>query len=182
MTGAIEDNAANSDKIRRLRDRRFLDEDNNIGIMVVKGNEEEFFERIPELDAACKSRYADMALEYAMNESKGYPPQMQDLVLCQEAEAFIGSACALRAMEILYGDGTFRPLTDREKVAANLLMFSDVLPIKQSDITIHSRPPGNGRPVRWQKFRNCRKITDATCLDESPEIQGKRLSTRISYL
>nr|WP_302595663.1 sigma-70 family RNA polymerase sigma factor [uncultured Acetatifactor sp.] len=128
VTGAIEDNAANSDKIQRLRDRRFLDKDNNIGIVVVKGSEEEFFERIPELDAACKSRYADMALEYAMNESKGYPPQMQDLVLCQEAEAFIGSACALRAMEILYGDGTFRPLTDREKVAANLLMFSDVLP------------------------------------------------------
>ena len=31
-------------------------------------------------------------------------------------------------------------------------------------------------------IRNCRKITDATCLEESPEIQGKRLSTRISYL
>ena len=90
MTGAIEDNAANSDKIRRLRDRRFLDEDNNIGIMVVKGNEEEFFERIPELDAACKSRYADMALEYAMNESKGYPPQMQDLVLCQKRRPLSG--------------------------------------------------------------------------------------------
>ena len=32
----------------------------------------------------------------------------------------------------------------------------------------------------WEEFerypvRNCRKITDATCLGESPEIQGKRL-------
>nr|WP_300840141.1 NUDIX domain-containing protein [uncultured Acetatifactor sp.] len=25
------------------------------------------------------------------------------------------------------------------------------------------------------RFRNCRKITDATCLGESPEIQRKRL-------
>ena len=46
----------------------------------------------------------------------------------------------------------------------------------------------NGIACKLRRFpenisiRNCRKITDATCLDESPEIQGKRLSTRISYL
>ena len=35
----------------------------------------------------------------------------------------------------------------------------------------------------WKKrLRNCRKITDATCLEEIPEIQGKRQKTRISYL
>lgn len=128
VTGAIEETAANSDKIRRLRDRRFLTEDDKVGIMMVKGSGDAFFGKIPRLDDAFRSRYADMALEYAMNQAKGYPPQMQDLVVCQETEDFLGNECALMAMDILYGNGTFRPLTEQEKVASNLLMFSDVLP------------------------------------------------------
>ena len=31
-------------------------------------------------------------------------------------------------MDILYSDGTFAPLTDKERVTSNLLMFTDVLP------------------------------------------------------
>lgn len=128
VTGAIQDDLAHSDKIQRLRERKFLTDDGKVGIMMVKGGMDTFFGRIPELDASFKSRYADMALEYAMNEAKNYPPQMQDLVVCQMVEDFIRHVCALMAMDMLYGDGTFRPLTEREKAAANLLMFSDVLP------------------------------------------------------
>ena len=31
-------------------------------------------------------------------------------------------------MDILYSNGTFKPLTDQEKVTSNLLMFSDIIP------------------------------------------------------
>ena len=31
-------------------------------------------------------------------------------------------------LDILYGNGTFRPLTENERVGINLLVFSDVLP------------------------------------------------------
>lgn len=128
MTGAIKEDSVSSDKIQRLRDRKFLTEDNRAGIMIIKGNADAFFGKIPELDASFRSRYADMALEYAMNEAKNYPPQMQDLVICREMESVIGFGCALMVMDILYGNGTFRPLTEEEKVTSNMLMFSDVLP------------------------------------------------------
>jgi hypothetical protein len=41
---------------------------------------------------------------------------------------FIGNTVALMVMDILYGNETFKELTDREKITSNLLMFCDVLP------------------------------------------------------
>ena len=60
--------------------------------------------------------------------AKDYPPQMQDLVVAWNVSSFIGSTVAPMVLDILYGDGTFAPLTENERVTANLLMFSDMLP------------------------------------------------------
>ena len=94
--------------------------------MMVK--ERDFFERIPPLDDTVKERFAHTALEYAMLEAKNYPPQMQDLVIDWGVGGFIGAVVALMVMDILYGDGTLRPLTENEKVTSNLIMFSDRIP------------------------------------------------------
>ena len=88
----------------------------------------EIFDRIPFFDEEIKNRFADKILEYAANEAKKYPTQMQDLIVCRSAELFIGNTAAIMTMDILYGNGTFRPLNEKEKVTANLLMFSDRLP------------------------------------------------------
>lgn len=53
---------------------------------------------------------------------------MRDLVICWNTNGFIGNTVALMVMDILYGNGTFKELTDREKITSNLLMFCDVLP------------------------------------------------------
>lgn len=34
-----------------------------------------------------------------------------------------------KSMDKLYEDGTFKPLTEEERVTANLIMFSDCLPV-----------------------------------------------------
>lgn len=128
MTGTISDNAASAEKFDRLRERRFLTEDNQINIMVVKGKQGEFFDRIPRLEEKLKDKFANFALEAAMMEAKDYPPQMQDLVIDWSANGFLGAKVALMVMDILYGNGTFGPLTEREKVTSQLIMFSDVLP------------------------------------------------------
>lgn len=128
MTGEISVNAANSEKFNRLRERSYLTDDNKINIMMVKGKAEEFFAKIPPLDEALKKKFADYALESAMITAKNYPPQMQDLVICWGAEGFVSNMVAVMVMDILYGNGTFRPLTENEKVTSNLIMFSDVLP------------------------------------------------------
>ena len=74
------------------------------------------------------SEFAKYALEQAMVAVKQYPPQLQDFVIVDFMQQFIGNRVALMVMNELYESGTFRPLTKQEKVTANLLMFSDTLP------------------------------------------------------
>ena len=128
MTGAIQDMPANKEKFDRLRKRGYLTEDNQVNIMVMRGKQNEFFAKIPELDEKIKSTFADYALEQAMLIAKDYPPQMRDIVMAGNVVAFVDSKVALMVMDILYGNGTFRPLTEDEKITSTLLMFCDRLP------------------------------------------------------
>ena len=128
ITGLIVENSATADKFNRLRERKFLAEDGSVNIMMVKGKADDFFDKIPTLNNELKEKYANLALEFAMMEAKYYPPQMQDLVVGCEVGSFIGVKVALMVMDILYGNGTFAPLADNERVTTNLIMFSDKLP------------------------------------------------------
>ncbi len=121
-------NPANAEKFARLRERKFLTADGNVNIVVVKEPQEKFFARIPALSDELKSRFANKALEFAMISAKRFPPQMQDLIIAWGVSGFIGATVAQMVADILYGNGTFKPLTENEKVTANLLMFADVLP------------------------------------------------------
>lgn len=129
MTGAIKDDPVNADKFKRLRERQFISENNQVNIMVIKGKAEEFFAAIPDLDEKVKMQFADCAFEYAQTIARDFPPQMQDLVFSCTATGFVGNnAVALMVMDILYKNGIFRALTDQEKITSNLILFSDVLP------------------------------------------------------
>ncbi len=128
INGNLADDTANIEKFARLKEREFLSEDNQMNVMIVKGSQDSFFEQIPSLDENIKRKFADFALESAMISSKNYPPQMQDLILSRKVSGFIGLEVAVMVMDILYGNGTFKTLTDREKVTSDLIMFSDVLP------------------------------------------------------
>lgn len=97
--------------------------------MIVQGKAEDFFSKIPELDDKFKKKFADYALEYAQVKAMDYPPQMRDLIISWTAGGFVGNnEVALMLMDILYGNGTFKLLTQQEKITSNLIMFSDVLP------------------------------------------------------
>ena len=129
ITGNLADNSANEDKFKRLRERKFLSDDNKVNIMIVQGKAEDFFSIIPELDDKFKKKFADYALEYAQVKAMDYPPQMRDLIISWTAGGFVGNnEVALMLMDILYGNGTFKLLTQQEKITSNLIMFSDVLP------------------------------------------------------
>lgn len=128
LNGTLADNAANVEKFRRLRERKYLTEDNQVNIMLVKGAENEFFDKIPALSETLKETFTNFALESAMLEAKNYPPQMQDLIIGWGTGGFVGNVVALMVMDILYGNGTFKSLTENEKVTSNLIMFSDILP------------------------------------------------------
>lgn len=128
ITGAITDTPANAEKFKRLRERRYLTEDGKVNIILVKGAQQDFFAKIPKVCEEFKKKFADYALEAAMLEAKRYPSQMQELIISREAESFISMRVALMVLDILYEDGTFKPITESERVTSNLIMFSDVLP------------------------------------------------------
>lgn len=129
MTGAIEDTPANKEKFDRLRERGYLTEDNKVNIMVMRGERNEFFSKLPGIGEKVTRTFADYALEQAMLIAKDYPPQMRDLIVAENAGSFAGgNTVALMVMDILYANGTFKPLTEEERVSANLIMFCDRLP------------------------------------------------------
>lgn len=128
MTGSILYNTANSDKFRRLNERKYITDDNKVNIMVIKGDSNEFFSKIPFPDDEFKKVFASFALETAEVRAQNYPPQMRDLIVSSCASGFISNTVAVMVMDILYSNGTFKKLTDNEKVTSNLLMFCDVLP------------------------------------------------------
>ena len=128
MTGAIENTPANKEKLDRLRARGYLTEDNKVNIMVMRGEANAFFSKLPELSEEVKRTFVNYALEHAMLIAKDYPSQMRDLVVARYVDAFVNQTAGLMVMDILYENGTFRPLTEQEKITANLLMFCDQLP------------------------------------------------------
>lgn len=128
MTGMLsENNMADKEKIDRLREREFIS-DGKVNIMVMKGCFNDFSKSIPELDDDFKREIADYALEAAELEARDYPPQMQDLIIHDNVKHFIGNDVAIMVKDILYKNGTFKPLTENEKVTTDLVMFSDKLP------------------------------------------------------
>ena len=127
MTGMIEESEVNAEKFARLRERGFY-KNGKVQTVIVKGDAGAFFSLIPKADPSIAKLFTDFALENAMAEAKDYPTQMQDLVVAEHTAGFIGNRVAVMVLDILYGNGTFKPLTEEEKVTANLLVFSDVLP------------------------------------------------------
>ena len=128
ITGAITDSPADADKFERLRGRGLLTDSSAVNAVVVQGDREAFFARLPRLSDELKKTFAGFALENAETIARDYPPQMRDLVVAWEARGFVGGAVAMMVQDSLYSDGTFRPLTEQERAAADLLVFSDVLP------------------------------------------------------
>ena len=128
MTGQLTGNKANENKFKRLRARGYITDDRKVNIMVMKGKDSEWFKLIPALDQSIKDMFAEFALDRAMSRVKEYPSQMQELVIRDRVCGFMDRMVALMVIDLLMENGTFRQLTDAEKVTANLIMFCDILP------------------------------------------------------
>ena len=128
IKGTIQDNLADREKLDRLRQRQYITDDSRINIMIAKYKSEDFFTKIPEISKSIQRKFADYALETASMIAREYPSQMRDLVISWTAGGFISNRTALMVMDILYDNGTFRKLTEQEKITSNLIMFCDTLP------------------------------------------------------
>lgn len=129
MTDNLENTPANKEKFDRLYDRKFITDNGKVNIMVAKGDMDNFFKILPDVEDDIRKKITELYLESASMTAKLYPPQMCDLIMETELGSYAGGRIvALMVMDILYSNGTFRPLTEDERVTSNLIMFSDVLP------------------------------------------------------
>jgi len=127
ITGRLTDGPENIDKINRLKERGFIDDNGRPMIMIIKGKDTEFIDQIPELNKKSNEDFSKVALEFAMQRIKNVPPHMHDLVMA-DYEGFISEEVPMMVMDKLYANGTLKPLTESEQITANLIMFCDVLP------------------------------------------------------
>ena len=128
ICGDIEDNKANEEKFKRLRERGFITDDGKLNVLVVKKSMEEFDALIPSPDKDQLDEFAKIAIEQAVMLAKNYPPQMQDFIVFEFVKWYVDNTIAMIVLDKLYDSGEYKPLTESEKATANLLVFSDRLP------------------------------------------------------
>ena len=128
ICGDIEDNKANEEKFKRLRERGFITDDGRLNVLVVKKTMEEFDALIPSPEKEQLDEFAKIAIEQAVMLAKNYPPQMQDFIVFEFVKWYVDNAIAMIVLDKLYDSGEYKPLTESEKATANLLVFSDKLP------------------------------------------------------
>ncbi len=128
ICGDIEDNKANEEKFKRLRERGFITDDGRLNVLVVKKSMEEFDALIPSPDKDQLDEFAKIAIEQAVMLAKNYPPQMQDFIVFEFVKWYVDNTVAMLVLDKLYDSGEYKPLTQSEKATANLIVFSDRLP------------------------------------------------------
>ena len=128
ICGDIEDNKANEEKFKRLRERGFITDDGKLNVLIVKKSMEEFDALIPSPDKDQLNEFAKIAIEQAVMLAKNYPPQMQDFIVFEFVKWYVDNTIAMIVLDKLYDSGEYKPLTQSEKATANLLVFSDRLP------------------------------------------------------
>lgn len=128
ICGDIEDNKANEEKFKRLRERGFITDDGRLNVLVVKKTMEEFDALIPSPDKDQLDEFAKIAIEQAVMLAKNYPPQMQDFIVFEFVKWYVDNTVAMIVLDKLYDSGEYKPLTQSEKATANLIVFSDRLP------------------------------------------------------
>ncbi|SER90193.1 RNA polymerase sigma factor, sigma-70 family [Butyrivibrio fibrisolvens] len=128
ICGDIEDNKANEEKFKRLRERGFITDDGRLNVLVVKKSMEEFDALIPSPEKEQLDEFAKIAIEQAVMLAKNYPPQMQDFIVFEFVKWYVDNTIAMIVLDKLYDSGEYKPLTQTEKATANLLVFSDKLP------------------------------------------------------
>jgi RNA polymerase sigma factor (sigma-70 family) len=128
ICGDIEDNKANEEKFKRLRERGFITDDGRLNVLVVKKTMEEFDALIPSPEKEQLDEFAKIAIEQAVMLAKNYPPQMQDFIVFEFVKWYVDNTIAMIVLDKLYDSGEYKPLTQSEKATVNLLVFSDRLP------------------------------------------------------
>ena len=129
ITGKITKTAENADKYKRLFDKGYLvaNGDTEYVNMIISANTEaDFVKFLPGMTAELKTVGDELNAEIIKLES--VPPHMQDLHRAFCSNCLCEQNMAAYVFELLFEDGTLKPLTDTQKQSVCTIMFCDTLP------------------------------------------------------
>jgi RNA polymerase sigma factor (sigma-70 family) len=117
----------NAEKYKRLLDRRFLGDNGTVQTIVSKNSLEALQNAMPALPESLKVKLAAFAGQSYEIKKQLHPPQMHAFVYAQ-CQRVVTPQTAITLQHMMIEDGSLPVFTDTERVALNLLMFSDRLP------------------------------------------------------
>lgn len=124
ITGDIADTKANTEKFERLRERKLITDDGQVNIIVINSDYKAFTDKLPAPKKQLLDEFAEYALEQAVQVAGQYPARMQDYVVWEFVNRFIGNDVAIYVLRKLYERGVLKAPAETEMSAANLLMFA----------------------------------------------------------
>jgi DNA-binding MarR family transcriptional regulator len=136
FTGKLDKSAVNVEKYKRLYDKGYIDNDDKVGVIVVRDKFDAehplwynaFTSELPGLTDELKAIGAELDAEiYAINKPK-FPAHMQELCREWSTDQLSTNEIRTRVLEQLTETGVLTPPSENRKGGLMTLMFSDRLP------------------------------------------------------
>ena len=124
ICGKLSKGEENAEKYQRLYERKFLGEGDRVQVIVV---DNDALNDLPQFSDELKEKLATYAGKAYELIKSNYPPQMQDLIRDQSRYVLM-SSMPMAIIDSMIADGTLPNFTDVQRVALNLIVFSDTLP------------------------------------------------------
>lgn len=124
LCGKLPKGTENAEKYQRLYERKFLGENDEVQVIVAKNGA---LDALPKFSDALKEKLAAYAGKNYELEKRAYPVQMHDL-LRDESRYVLTSSMPMMILDDLVADGTLPHFTETQRIALNLIVFSNKLP------------------------------------------------------
>lgn len=131
ICGNMTKDTANIDKYKRLLDKGYLiaeGETEYVNMVVITYSRHDFIALLPAISDELKTVGEELD-EKIFNTIKSlYPAHMQNYMRELYANCLSSTDVRTRVLELLYENGTLKPLTDAQKRSVNTIMFCNRLP------------------------------------------------------
>lgn len=129
LTGALKKEPSQIEKYRRLRDKGYLTEEDEVNIVVYRGEQAAFAARLPEADDALRGITRALGEEIYTLSKPHYPAHMQEFCYAYSmGDGLANNMLRISVIDRLLEQGILTLPTEQQKSGLATMLFCDVLP------------------------------------------------------
>ncbi|MDR0916628.1 MAG: RNA polymerase sigma factor [Oscillospiraceae bacterium] len=134
MTGNLGKTDANIDKFKRLYDKRYLDANDTVNLVVINDGgtsypwDTAFLRELPGLTDELRAICGEFDAETYALEKDGYPAHMRELCRAWHSGGLAGNTMISHTLAQLVRSGVLTPQSETRRAGLGTLVFSDTLP------------------------------------------------------